>query len=164
MRNNLYLSLVLCGLLCSFCACPYRISARHELACSRIYVTPFENRTTELLSGHTVSRAVKEGILRRTSAAVSRGPDNAAVLKGTISNIGRDIISEDISGNVVSERLSIQINVTIEYPNSLKESFNVIGVSVYEQDSLTARDVLVREALFDGARRIVDRLIRMEKQ
>lgn len=147
-------------LLCS--GCVYTIGARLPLGYSRIYLEQFENRTAETFLGYEITKYLKRAIIERTSAALAHSPESAAAVKGVIARIGRDVFSKDSTGRIVSERLTVQVNVTVTPPSGRARTFSVIGAKVYTRSGTTVRRVMIQEACRDAARQIVHRLIQRE--
>ncbi len=144
-----------------FVGCPYHLSARYPVPFKSIAVLSFENRTSELLTGHELTKMVKQDLVRRTSASVTAGPDAEYVLSGSIIKIGRNVITEDSAGAVVSERITLEVRADLG-SEAGREQFTVIGIAVFEKQNILSRDILIREALKDAARKIIDRIIDVE--
>lgn len=141
------------------CSCPYSMSARLAVPFSSIHVSPFENRTTEKFLGYEITKYIRTDIIQRTSASLSGSPLDAAQLKGVITKIGRDILSEDINNRAIAERISLEVNVRLTLENGEERNFTVVGTAVYQKADIVSREVLLREALQDASFKVVKQLL-----
>lgn len=149
-------------LLVFLCGCPYRVSARLPFASSRLCIIPFENRTTDIFLGQELTRMLKKEILQRSGCRIVSSSNKADSIRGIIRSTGRDVISEDSAGNVLSERITINVEIKLSLLNGPDREFSVIGVAVHEKQNLVSRGLLLREALRDASHRIVNTLIEKE--
>ncbi|MFC1479005.1 LPS assembly lipoprotein LptE [Planctomycetota bacterium] len=145
-----------------FPACAYRMHARLPLQYSRIFIKQFENKTTEEFLGYELTKYVRQEIVERTSVSLAHDSQSAVSLGGVITKIGRGVISKDSIGTVLSERLTVQINVQIKPVSGSVKKFSVIGAKVYTRTGMTVRRQMVREACKDAASQIIHRLIQRE--
>ena len=145
-----------------YTACAYRMHARLPLQYSSIFINQFENKTTEEFLGYELTKYIRQEMVERTSVSLAHDPQSAVSLGGVITKIGRDIISKDSIGTVLSERLTVHINVRVKPVSGSVKKFSVIGAKVYTRTGMTVRKQMVKEACKDAASQIIHRLIQRE--
>lgn len=145
-----------------FSGCAYRIQARLPLQYPRLFIEQFENRTSEPFLGYHFTQYVSKEMVRRTSVSLAHDARSAPSLGGEITQIGRDVISKDSTGQVISERLTVYVSVHVKPVSGKSRTFTLIGARVYTRTGSIVRRKMIMEACQDAADQIIHRLIQRE--
>jgi hypothetical protein len=124
-----------------------------------MFIEQFENRTSEPFLGYHFTQYVKQEVAERTSVSLAHDSRSAASLGGVITQIGRDVISKDSTGQAISERLTVYVSVHLKPVSGKPRAFSVIGARVYTRTGATVRQQMILEACQDAAGQIIHRLI-----